>query len=421
MIKWNPIGVTMSILSRLGVFLEEGNTVSLVLLFNTLSWFLIGAMMIEKISKSVGLTGSPISSLVYYISIILSAIVGAKVLSKVHNQKQVFYGWLVFGSVSSMLPIIFIQYSPTLVLFSIALMGASLGIGFPSCLAYFTYSLPIEKKGRTAGLILILAFASKPLISFLINPLDLVLGLMIFGLWRGWSLLFLIKTSFHSFGRIPRKQEVSFFDVFSNRQLYLYFIAWLMFSFVDGFGSLFLKNSSALSESYRNFLENLEAVVAAVSAVTAGFISDWTGRKRVLIFGFVSLGLAYATLGIFTLNTLLAVIFYIIDGIAIGLLWVIFSLVLWGEVATSGIEKYYAIGEAPFFLTQMISTLVNPYSKGSTSITGIFSLAAFFLFIAVIPLLYAGETLPQRKIEERQLKIYTEEALKIKQKAEKKR
>ena len=414
----------MSILARFSIFLREGSASSLILLFNTFSWFFIGHKMISKVNESVGLSNSPILYLTFNVFIILSAIVGAQVLPKISNQKRVFCSCLVFGTISSLLPI-FVQYSPILGLSSSALMGVSLGIGLPSCLAYFTHSLSIEKKGRAAGLILILTFVSTPLITVLIDPIDLVPGSLIFGFWRGWSLIFLMKTSFRSFGRIPRKKEVSFFGVFSNRQLGFYFIAWLMFSFVDGFGGLFVTNHAenilGIDSDFLANLLRIEQIVAAFSAVIAGFVSDWTGRKRVLIFGFVLLGLAYATLGIFTLNIVSTMIFFVIEGVAIGLLWIIFTLVLWGEVATSGIEKYYAIGEAPFFLTQIISTLVNPYSNGSTNITSIFSLAAFFLFIAVIPLLYANETLPQRKIEERQLKIYTEEALKIKQKVEQKR
>ena len=67
----------------------------------------------------------------------------------------------------------------------------------------------------------------------------------------------------------------------------------------------------------------------------------------------------------------------------------------------------------------MLFLSLAPYMKLTLGY-GVFSLAAFFLFIAVTPLLYAPETLPQKKIQERQLKIYTKEALKLKQKAEQK-
>jgi hypothetical protein len=46
----------------------------------------------------------------------------------------------------------------------------------------------------------------------------------------------------------------------------------------------------------------------------------------------------------------------------------------------------------------------------------VFSLAAFFLFLAVMPLMYAPETLPEKKIQERELRVYLEKAKKVKQK-----
>jgi hypothetical protein len=46
--------------------------------------------------------------------------------------------------------------------------------------------------------------------------------------------------------------------------------------------------------------------------------------------------------------------------------------------------------------------------------------AAFFLFIAVFPLLYASETLPEKKIELRRLRSFAEEAQKARDKYERK-
>jgi hypothetical protein len=45
-----------------------------------------------------------------------------------------------------------------------------------------------------------------------------------------------------------------------------------------------------------------------------------------------------------------------------------------------------------------------------------FSFASFFLFLAVLPLMYAPETLPQKNIEQRQLKGYIEKAKKVSEK-----
>jgi hypothetical protein len=48
--------------------------------------------------------------------------------------------------------------------------------------------------------------------------------------------------------------------------------------------------------------------------------------------------------------------------------------------------------------------------------TAAFSIAGFFLFLAVLPLMYAPETLPERKIRLRQLRSYVEAAKKVREK-----
>jgi len=44
------------------------------------------------------------------------------------------------------------------------------------------------------------------------------------------------------------------------------------------------------------------------------------------------------------------------------------------------------------------------------------TIASFFLFLAVIPLMYAPETLPEKAMKDRDLKSYTEKALEKAQK-----
>ena len=161
----------------------------------------------------------------------------------------------------------------------------------------------------------------------------------------------------------------------------------------------------------------VEPVIAGVSALIGGILADRIGRK-IVVFGFVSIGVAYAILGIapYLLISWFVYVYFIIDGFALGLVWMMFTIVIWGEIARHNIEKYYAVGEIPLFLTDTISPLFAPLIPETST----FSVAAFFLFIAVVPLLYAPETLPERKIKQRQIQTYTQEAIKLKQKTEQK-
>jgi len=60
--------------------------------------------------------------------------------------------------------------------------------------------------------------------------------------------------------------------------------------------------------------------------------------------------------------------------------------------------------------------MIGSYIAETVSANAIFSLTAFFLFLAVLPLMYAPETLPEKKIRERELRQYVEKAKKIKEK-----
>jgi MFS family permease len=161
-------------------------------------------------------------------------------------------------------------------------------------------------------------------------------------------------------------------------------------------------------------------LIGSFSAFIGGLLSDWVGRKRVVLYGFATLGIAYAIMSIAP-TTLFSWYFHLtIGSISSGMLLVVFLLILWGDLSQSGTrEKYYVMGQTPLFLASLIGPFSAPYVTLIPK-TSAFSLAAFFLFIAVLLLLYAPETLPQKKIELRRLRKYVETAKKLEEKYMKK-
>jgi hypothetical protein len=81
-------------------------------------------------------------------------------------------------------------------------------------------------------------------------------------------------------------------------------------------------------------------------------------------------------------------------------------------------DKYYAVGVLPFFASRFLELTVGGYITASIpeSASALFSFTAFFLFLAVLPLFYAPETLPEKNIRDRELKTYIEKAQKVKEK-----
>jgi MFS family permease len=164
------------------------------------------------------------------------------------------------------------------------------------------------------------------------------------------------------------------------------------------------------------FVEIVEYAIVGVVAVVGGTIADIAGRKRVVIAGFIMLGIEYAFLSVFSNSSAVLYLFLVLDGTTWGLLFSVFLTAIWGDLSENyEKEKYYTLGGLPFLLGGFLSILVRPYAIG-ISTTVAFSFASFFLFMAVIPLMYAPETLPEKAMKDRELKSYVEKAQKLTQK-----
>ena len=175
------------------------------------------------------------------------------------------------------------------------------------------------------------------------------------------------------------------------------------------------------TELYNSYMM-AEILITSVSAFLGGVICDFKGRKISGILGFMLLGVGYAFLSLLSgpYPQVSQILWVSCDGVAWGFLYVTFIFVVWGDVSEGRTpEKYYLLGGMPFLLSNLISVLVMPFVK-IVPITASFSLASFFLFVAILPLLYAPETLPEKTIKDRELKSYVEKAQKEAAKAQKK-
>ena len=166
-----------------------------------------------------------------------------------------------------------------------------------------------------------------------------------------------------------------------------------------------------------NYLRGIENILLAVFAVVFGILIDRVGRKRVAIGGFALLGLGYSFLGIQPNNPLSWYVYTIFDGLALSILYVIFVVTIWSDLSNGAqSEKYYAIGVLPFFVSYLLKLTAGTEITRGIDPYSIFSFIAVFLFVAVLPLAYAPETLPEKVMKDRDLKSYVENA---KKKAEK--
>jgi MFS family permease len=326
--------------------------------------------------------------------------------------------WMFVGIIASAFMVTLETFNVTHILLVSFLLGFALGLGLPSSFEYFGDHSTVENRGLLAGITFLASMLFTFLIGLLLSFSTLFVGALILAAWRGIGLfLFLLARPKHD-NRKENLTEVSYRAVLLDRSFLLYLIPWAMFCLIN-FIELPVENN-LFGEDFAAFVPIAEFGIGGFVALLGGWFADSVGRKRIIIVGFIMLGIGYAVLGLFHGFTPSWYLYIIINGIAWGIFLPMFYLVIWSELAGNRIKgKYYLIGLVPFLIASYAQIIITPFAEG-IEFSGAFSLASFFLFIAVLPLLYAPETLPEKKMELRRLRSFAEEAKKAKEKYESK-
>jgi MFS family permease len=401
---------------------KRGFLVITILFLSVFGWYYMAVPMINSVLSGLDITHTQNLAIwaTFYLSIIGTSILGTFLSNKVGRLKFL-YAWTVLGVVISFLPALLTNVTFLHVWSMSLLLGASFGLGIPSCLAYFAECTIVENRGRISGITFLIANISVPFLAILFSIFDLATISVIFALLRGMGLIvFFLKPEKQPSSQITT--SVSFVSILRDRTFLLYFVAWSMFPLVDSFERVLVYNF--LIEWRPNLIGNMgivEPLVAGLSILIAGLLCDWIGRKKIVLSGFVALGVAYAIIGLAPYFEISWYLYFLVDAVAWGIFLLVFVLILWGDLAQSkNSEKYYTLGSIPYFLSSIIPSLLTQSFIDQVSLSAAFSLASFFLFVAVMPLVFAPETLPEKKMELRRLRKFAEDAKKAKEKYERK-
>jgi MFS family permease len=389
--------------------------ISTFLVANALIWYFLAARTLEETINNLTTDQSTILAIwgIHFAALISSFIGGALLVNKV-ARKSLFTIWTILGVVSPV-ALFALNLAPAAITLLVAvLFGVSTGLGMPNCMEYFKKSTPIEKRGRHGGLIMfatgIGVFASG-MISF--GGVEVDAATLIFWRLSGLLLLLFLAKPFREY--TEKEEKTSFRSLLTQRAFILYILPWIMFSLVNYLSTpVQIRN---FDESTIKILAIVGNAVLALTAVAGGHLMDRVGRKQAAITGFVLLGLSYAVLGIYPAEQISWYLFTILNGMTWGILIVIFVLSIWGDISHNApSDKYYAIGVLPFFISKFLEIAIGKYISVNILPSALFSFIAFFLFIAVLPLVYAPETLPEKVMKDRDLKSYIENAKKKAQK-----
>jgi len=378
-----------------------------MLLFNAFTW---SYMIFLSMRTTVESTMSSALTTVFYLAAAGAGLAGSLLTEKVRRVRFLYF-WMILGLLSSF-TLIFV-YSLAVAQLSLIYiaLGISFGLGMPSSLAYLADHTMTENRGTVSALIFLAANLSVLPLGVLFTKLDLMSILAILAAWRALGLVAFATLKPKEAALENEQKRIPLTSVFSDRHFSLYLLPWVMFLLVDVFEKGLLQDF--VKPEILSLMLIVEPVASVFFSMLAGLFMDKIGRKRMVIYGFVTLGLGYAMVGLAPTESLAWYIYMVVDGAAWGILLTIFLLTLWGDLSQpKSREKYYAVGIFPFLARNVIPfAFVTVISTIPASAA--FSLASFFLFLAVLPLMYAPETLPEKKMELRRLKDYVERAKRL--------
>jgi len=379
------------------------------LLLNSITWFYL-------IIYIWFLTPNPIPfaselSMVFYLSVLISMLIGSTIAERFNRMRFLLF-WIILGIISSLFPIIL---GPTLGKSEVALLlafwGFAFGIGFPSCLALIPSLTKIEKRGRISGVIFCFTYIVLLLFFIGIRDFGFFTQSLVLAGWR--SLAFVTFFIYAGVEVADQQRTVSYISILRRKTFILYFLPWLAFALINYFESQVFSGEELFGVSLVVLVGAIEFSVGAIFCAVSGWLMDLKGRRWTIIVGLVTLGLGYALLGFFQLNPIVLTFYIITDSVAFGISSVAFISVVWGDISNGERgEKFYALGTIPILAALALSTLLSSVLEGVSKNTA-FSLASFFLFLAVIPIFFAPELLPEKVVKEREIRKYAEEAKKI--------
>jgi MFS family permease len=384
---------------------------SAVLVANAFIWGFYSFHFLTLVTEKGGLTSNQILAVrgSNFLGIVIAALMAAFLVY--HFGKRVIFlrYWMLAGTFLSIVPaaVDITGFFASILFFSA--MGVYFGLGMPVAFAYFAASTESENRSRLGGIIFFAAFFGVIIVSAF-GITDIMLNALLLAGCQTVGLV-ITKVVKPQEKEILKKQRVSYGNIISSKPFLLYFIPWIMFIIIN-FVSLPLVNE--IFPDLFQYIEMSGTVLAGILAAVFGFFADYIGRKRLVVAGFALLGFGYASLGLFQ-NIAGWCLFAVADGFAWGAFCAVFVMTIWGDLSQGkSSEKYYAIGFLPFLFSFFLQ-LIAPYISLSVPNLAIFSFASVFLFIAVLPLAYAPETL---NLKDREFKNYLQKAVNIRLKVE---
>jgi MFS family permease len=389
---------------------------TIVLVSNAFAWYFGTYYLIGKYINDISLGWVETIAVwgVNSAAAAVSALLMSKRMLRLVNRQEFLMLWMLLGAVASVVPLAVRPALFSELILMALLWGFSFGLGMPFSMEYYTDNITLHNRGKIGGLTFLLSYS----LTFLFGTLggaNLTALILCLTFWRVAGLMLFYALRLKGKTRYEETRSPSYSSILKERSFILYLLPWIMFSLINYLNMPIL--SEFFGSDFVDWSSLIEGLVIGFSALIGGFMCDSIGRKRLIVFGFVAVGLGYAILSVFPGSIISWYFYTLLDGVAWGMFSVTFLMALWGDLANEKpSRKYYALGGLPYLFANVLQVLIGRDLAKSISPLAVFPLTSLFLFLAVLPLVYAPETLPEKELRERELKQYIGKAKKIKEK-----
>lgn len=386
----------------------------------TLAWFFLLNLYIVDIFGTLTLNDPfwgyyNIGQILFYGFAIFWVIIGSFIGGRV-NRRKLFISWISLGTFSTILLTLF--QGTIFAAISSLLLGMSLGLGLPSSMSLIADYTFVEERARVSGTIILGTFvmAFVTIAATRILNLELMMAILLFAAVRSTSFLALVADKCD--GQEQRRTEKSRLPSTAYREFVFYLFPWVMFSIAAGLAW----NLIPLTSEYATAVSvgtTLRYICIAVFGLVSGVAADRFGRKQPIIIGLIILGVSFALLG-FSMSPTTVLIYLTISGVAWGSFFAIF-LAVPGDLSVSGSrEKFYGMGYIlPLAIFFSLSAVPGSAIFANFSASSFSQILSIILFLSIIPVLRAKETLPKQKIQARKMKEHVDRIGKLVQESKK--
>jgi MFS family permease len=336
---------------------------------------------------------------------IFSSLAGGLIAKKL-DRKKFFLPWIVLGIISTA-SLALIQGIVYCVISSI-LLGLSLGFGLPASMAFLADFTTVEERGRVSGTTILETFIIAFLtIAIARIPNSIIANIVLIAVVRSISLLALILDKSEPGPPIEKTSVPNP----TLKKIIFYIVPWMMFVVASSFAWNLIPETEQY-ESVRALATVFRYAFIAIFGFFGGIFADRIGRKTPIITGLIILGVSFGLLG-FVMSPESAFIYLIASGIAWGLFLTIY-LAIPGDLSISGSrEKFYALGTIAPMIILFGYSMADPAIFFNMSASSFSQILSIILFVSIIPILLAEETLEESKIRKRKMEEHIQRVAKI--------